>query len=74
MAPVVERAARELEPHVRVAKVDTEAEPALAARFGIRSIPTFAVIRAGTEVARIAGAMDAARFIGWVRSAAQSRR
>ena len=74
MAPIVERAARELEPHVRVAKVDTEAEPGLASRFGIRSIPTFVVVKNGVEVARTTGATDAQRFVGWVRSATQPRR
>lgn len=69
MAPAFERAAAGLEPRVRLAKIDTEAEPALAARFGIRSIPTLVVFRGGREVARTSGAMDAAGIEGWVRSA-----
>ncbi|HWR98085.1 MAG TPA: thioredoxin TrxC [Candidatus Methanoperedens sp.] len=68
MAPAFERAAAALEPDVRLAKVDTEAEPGLGARFGIRSIPTLAVFRGGREVARQAGAMDDARLVAWVRS------
>ncbi|MGZ5932668.1 MAG: thioredoxin TrxC, partial [Rhizomicrobium sp.] len=40
MAPVFEKAAREFEPRARFAKVDSDAEGALAARFNIRSIPT----------------------------------
>jgi thioredoxin 2 len=38
--------------------VDTEAQPALAQRFGIRSIPTLLVLRNGREVARQAGALN----------------
>jgi thioredoxin 2 len=68
MAPQFEQAARLLEPHVRVAKVDTEAEPALAAQFGIRSIPTLALFRGGREVARQAGAMGAQDIVRWVRA------
>ena len=66
MAPVFARAASELEPSLRLAKVDTEAEPALAARFNIRSIPTLAIFRNGREVARQAGAMDAASLKRWI--------
>ncbi len=57
-APVFAEAARSLEPQLRLAKVDTEAQPALAQRFGIRSIPTLLVMRNGREVARQAGALN----------------
>jgi thioredoxin 2 len=68
MAPAFAHAAQELEPEFRLAKVNTEAEPQLAARFGIRSIPTLALFKHGREVARQAGAMDASALIRWVRS------
>lgn len=70
MAPAFEQAAAQLEPHFRLAKVNTEEEPALAARYAIRSIPTLALFRNGREVARQAGAMGAADIIRWARSAA----
>ncbi|GAB2807283.1 thioredoxin TrxC [Dyella kyungheensis] len=57
-APVFAEAAASLEPQLRLAKVDTEAQPALAQRFGIRSIPTLLVLRNGKEVARQAGALN----------------
>lgn len=69
MAPAFERAAAELEPRVRLAKVDTEAEPALAARFGIRSIPTLVAFRGGIETGRQSGAMELAGLLSWARSA-----
>ena len=68
MAPVFERAARELEPQVRLVKVNTDEAQALAARFDIRGIPTFAILERGEEVARISGAMNLARFVEWVRA------
>ena len=68
MAPQFVQAAAMLEPAVRVAKVDTEAEPSLGARYGIRSIPTLALFRGGKEVARQSGAMGAADIVRWVRS------
>jgi len=67
MAPAYTQAAGMLEPQVRLAKLDTEAHPALAARFGIRSIPTLALFRGGREIARQAGAMGAADIVRWVR-------
>jgi len=68
MAPVFERAARALEPHARLAKVNTDDEQALAGTLGIRGIPTLAVFKGGKEVARTSGAMDESRLVAWVRS------
>ena len=70
MAPAFEEAARLLEPGVRLAKVNTEDEQSLAARFGIRSIPTLVLFRGGREVARQAGAMNADGIVRWVRAQA----
>ncbi|MBP7082025.1 MAG: thioredoxin TrxC [Rhodocyclaceae bacterium] len=66
MAPAFAQAARDLEPSFRLAKVNTEDEQALAARFNIRSIPTIAIFRDGREVARQAGAMNAAMLTDWI--------
>jgi thioredoxin 2 len=68
MAPALEQATAQLEPFVRVAKVDTEAVPALGTRFAIRSIPTLALFVGGREVARQAGAMGAADIVRWTQS------
>jgi thioredoxin 2 len=68
MAPAFERAAAELEPRVRLAKVNTETERELAARFGISSIPTLVAFRGGREVARQSGALDFSRLVSWARS------
>ena len=68
MAPHFEQAAAQLEPEVRLAKVDTEAEPELGNRFGIRSIPTMALFRDGREVTRQAGAMGVADIVRWARA------
>ena len=68
MAPAYEQAAAQLEPQVRLAKVDTEAVPNLGARFNIRSIPTLALFKNGVEVARQPGAMGAAAIVQWVQA------
>lgn len=73
MAPQFEQAARLLEPKVRLAKVNTEAEPQLAARFGIRSIPTLALFQGGREIARQAGAMGAQDIVRWAASTQAGR-
>ena len=70
MAPEFERAAHRLEPNVRLVKVNVDEEPALAERYGIRSIPTLAVFSHGKEVARQAGTMSAADLERWVASVA----
>ena len=68
MVPAFAQAARDLEPGVRLAKLDTEAHPAIAGRYGIRSIPTMIMFRGGQEVARVSGALGAADIARWVRS------
>jgi thioredoxin 2 len=56
------------------AKVDTDANPELAARYAIRSIPTLAVFQRGALVQRISGALPAQEFARWVQQAAGSER
>jgi thioredoxin 2 len=68
MAPVIAEAARALAPAVRVAKLDTEAEAGIAARFAIRSIPTLAIFQAGRVVQQRAGAMSLSALLAWVRA------
>ena len=68
MAPAFEQAAQQLEPRVRAVKVNTEAEQALGAQFGIRSIPTLALFKGGQEVARQAGAMGAVDIVRWTQA------
>jgi thioredoxin 2 len=68
MAPAYEEAAARLAPGVRLAKLDTEAEPEIAARFGIRGIPTLIAFRNGREVARQSGAMAAPQLLRWIEA------
>ncbi|MFH1036376.1 MAG: thioredoxin TrxC [Pseudomonadota bacterium] len=68
MAPAFEQAAGQLFPGVRLAKVNTDQEQALAGRLGIQSIPTMVLFSGGREKARTSGAMPAAGIVGWVRS------
>lgn len=59
VAPEIERLAKERSGEIVVAKVDTEALPDVAGRFGIRGIPTFIAFRGGKESKRASGAMPA---------------
>ena len=68
MAPVFEQAAARLEPHVRVAKLDTEKEQGIAAQYNIRSIPTMIIFKDGKEKARQSGAVSLESLISWVQS------
>ncbi len=61
-APVFVQAASKFEPRLRLAKLDTEAQPQLAQRFNIRSIPTLIMLRHGREIARQSGALNAAQL------------
>jgi thioredoxin 2 len=66
MAPVFEQAAGRFEPSARFAKLNTEDAGAIAARHGIRSIPTLVVFHGGREVARQSGALSASQLDSWV--------
>lgn len=72
MAPEFRKAAQVMEPHVRFAKLDTEAAPDQAAALGIRSIPTMILFREGREVARQSGVMPAGQIVQWVREATRA--
>ena len=67
MAPVFEQMAKEMSPRVIFAKVNTEVEQGLAAKYGIRSIPTLAIFRSGREIERAAGAMDTRNLKSWIQ-------
>jgi thioredoxin 2 len=68
MAPMFEQAARKLATEARFVKVNTDAERELAARYGIRAIPTLVLFRNGQEVKRSSGAMDAGSLARWIQT------
>jgi thioredoxin 2 len=67
MAPQFVKAAHLLEPELRLAKVDVEAEPGLGSQYGIRAIPTLIVFKNGRELARHSGALAAESIVDWTR-------
>ena len=68
MAPIFEQAAGQLEPDMMLAKLNTENEQAIAAQYGIRSIPTLAIFKGGRVIAQQAGAMDINNLTRWARA------
>lgn len=68
MAPAFEQAAKQLEPDIRLTKLNTEAEQAIAAKYGIKSIPTLIIFHKGKEIARQSAAMSASDIVNWTRS------
>ena len=68
MMPHFAQAAAQLEPHIRLVKVNTEIEQMLGAQYSIRSIPTLVLFSHGQEVARQSGAMGATDIVRWALS------
>ena len=66
MEPHYAEAARRLKHQARFAKVNSDDEPQLSSRFGIRGIPTLIAFRNGREVARQTGGMDLNGLLRWV--------
>jgi thioredoxin 2 len=67
MAPIFEQAATELEPDVRVIKVDSDAALELLQRFSIQGIPTPMLVHRGREIARKSGLMPLRQLLAWIR-------
>ena len=55
LAPTIDQLSSELAGRVKVAKLNIDENPGIANRFGVRSIPTLLVLKAGREVDRIVG-------------------
>jgi thioredoxin 2 len=67
MGSAFSAATAQLEPALRLAKLNAEAERGLAQRFGIQSIPTLMILHKGREIARQSGAMPSSAIIDWAR-------
>ena len=68
MAPAYEQAASSLEPFVRLARLNTEADPLIASKYEVNSLPTMVIFRSNRELARQAGALTAEQIVTWARS------
>ena len=67
MAPHFEEATRRMQTKARFAKVNSDNEPSLSARYGIRSIPTLIAFKQGQEIARQSGTMDVGGLLRWIQ-------
>ncbi len=74
MAPGFAAAAAKVEPHLRLGKIDTEAEQALASRFAIQSIPSLVLVEKGKPIAQTAGARPESALLQWIDEAMALRR
>lgn len=72
MAPAFAAAVAQLEPYMRLGKLDTEAEQAIAGRYQVRSIPTLVMLSKGQEIARQAGAMPVSAIVNWAQHAVKN--
>jgi thioredoxin 2 len=68
MAPMFERAAQQLEPKVRLLKLNSDDSPATSSRLNVTGIPTLLLMRGGREIARHSGAMDARSIVAWTEA------
>jgi len=65
MAPAYAQAASRLTPKIRLAKLQTDVNQAIAGRYGILSVPTLILFKGGRESARISGALDINSITAW---------
>ena len=68
VSPAVERLSQELAGRLKVVKLNTDDEPALGQRFGVRSIPTLVLMESGKERDRVVGAMNVNALRSWVET------
>ncbi|MNH20413.1 Thioredoxin-2 [compost metagenome] len=67
-APLFQEMARELEPHLRFVKLDTEQETVIASRYAIRSIPTLMIFQRGQVLAQRSGSLPKSLLKEWLLS------
>jgi thioredoxin 2 len=67
-----EAAARQLEPQVRLVKLNADEAPEISQRFAIRGIPALLLLHRGRLIAQSAGVMDTQRIVAWTRAALAS--
>lgn len=65
-SPVVDTVAGASQPDVHFFKVDVDANPVLAAEFGVRAVPTVVLRRGGAVVASRSGAVNAPGLTAWL--------
>ncbi len=69
MAPVVDRLAGQFADSVKFVRVNIDASPQSAAKYGIRNVPTFAVFKNGELVGSATGAMPAQQLSSTIENA-----
>lgn len=69
LAPTITQLAGELDGRVRVGKLNIDEHPAIADRFGVRSIPTLLILHGGREVDRLVGVQPKAEILRRVHGA-----
>ena len=65
--PIFDSAAKELEPKLRFAKLNTESQQNIASRWHIQSIPTLILFKGGKEVTRLSGALSSSQLKQWLK-------
>jgi thioredoxin 2 len=68
VAPAVESLSKELAGRLKMVKLNTDDEPAIGQRFGVRSIPTLVLMEAGKERDRVVGALNVNALRTWVEA------
>ena len=68
MAPMFERAAQQLEPNVRLLKLNADTAPGVSSRLRITGIPTLLLMQGGREISRTSGAMNTQNIVAWTKA------
>ena len=70
MAPVVDEMAGKMGGRVKIVKVDVDANPSIATKLGISSVPTLMIFKGGEMVERKVGAQPRQKLEQWIGSQA----
>lgn len=70
IAPALEEIATEMQGKVKIAKINIDENPELAAQFGVRSIPTLLMFKDGEIAANLVGAAPKSRLADWIKNSA----
>jgi thioredoxin 1 len=69
IAPSLEEIATEMQGKVKVAKINVDENPAVAGKYGVRSIPTLLLFKNGQLASQKVGAMPKGELVKWINAA-----
>lgn len=68
IAPILEEVSKEMDGKIKIVKINIDQNPNVPAQFGVRSIPTLTLFKAGQAVSTKVGVLPKGKIVEWIQS------